>query len=79
MVTIPKYPRIDQEFTNEQIEQMTHIIFGEKGETLYSQKFDCIFVFGGSYPGIWKTTLEAYRKGLSNRIILTGPDKAKSH
>lgn len=72
MVTIPKYPRLDQSFTSEQIEQMTNIVFGEREKSQHSQKFDCIFVFGGSHPSIWKTTLEAYRKGLSDRIILTG-------
>lgn len=72
MVTIPKYPRIDEDFTTEQIEQLTNIVFGKKDELLHNQKFDCIFVFGGSHPGIWKTTLEAYRKRLSNRVILTG-------
>ncbi|TCS95969.1 hypothetical protein [Hazenella coriacea] len=71
---IPKYPRMNQELTPGQINQLTHIVFGGKNETIHDQKFDCIFVFGGTHPGCWQLSMEnifvfitMVKKGISNR------------
>ena len=54
------------------VEEITQIIFGEPVEP---EPCDIIFIFGGSYPGLWERGAEAYFKGLGNPIIATGGHK----
>ncbi|USK32551.1 YdcF family protein [Bacillus sp. F19] len=65
---IPKYPDVP-ELTVKQIRQITEITFYKE---ILPTKCDVIFVFGGSHPGNWQAPLEAYNKGFSNQIIITG-------
>jgi uncharacterized SAM-binding protein YcdF (DUF218 family) len=50
-------------------EEITAIVFGAVVEV---EPCDVIFVFGGSHPGLWKKTAEAYFLGLGKRIVVTG-------
>jgi hypothetical protein len=54
---------------SDQIEALTNIIF-MKYRT--PEPCDVMFVFGGTHPGHWEKAIEAYRKGLSKKIIVTG-------
>ncbi|MCT1403733.1 hypothetical protein M4D81_32530 [Paenibacillus sp. p3-SID867] len=55
----PKDP-IVPELTEVQINELTDIVFLSK-EIL---PCDAIFVFGGTHPGHWKATIDAYNRGL---------------
>jgi uncharacterized SAM-binding protein YcdF (DUF218 family) len=61
------------ELTNQLIDEITEIVFGVPSPPV--QSCDIIFVFGGSHPGIWQTTAQAYQKGLGKIIIITGGHK----
>lgn len=54
------------------VEEITQIIFGEP---VKPEPCDIIFIFGGSYPGLWERGAEAYFKGLGSPIIATGGHK----
>lgn len=51
------------------VEEITHIIFGDP---IKPKPCDVIFIFGGSHPGLWENGAQAYFKGLSEDIIVTG-------
>lgn len=70
-MSIPKYPEVP-DLTEEQIQALTNIIFLEEALFQYQQKYDLIFVFGGSHPGNWQTAFHAYRDRLADKILLTG-------
>ncbi|MFD2444118.1 YdcF family protein [Bacillus sp. CGMCC 1.16607] len=65
---IPKEP-IVPELKPEQISELTNIVFGHN---IKPEPCDAIFVFSGTHPGHWEKTIEAYKKGLSKKIIVTG-------
>jgi hypothetical protein len=65
---IPKEPPV-HELTEGQIEQLTQVVFLS---TCALKPCDVIFVFGGTHPGHWEKTLEAYHQGLGPRVIVTG-------
>ncbi|KUO97209.1 YdcF family protein [Ferroacidibacillus organovorans] len=65
---IPKEP-IVPDLTSKQIEQLTDITFLPDVTPVLS---DAVFVFGGTHPGHWERPIEAYKKGLSKKIIVTG-------
>ncbi len=55
------------------IDEITEIVFDFPSPPL--QPCDIIFVFGGSHPGLWQTTAQAYKNGLGKIIIITGGHK----
>jgi uncharacterized SAM-binding protein YcdF (DUF218 family) len=55
------------------IREITEIVFGFTSPPI--QPCDIIFVFGGSHPGLWQTTAQAYHQGLGKAIIVTGGHK----
>jgi len=57
----------------ELIHEITAIVFEIPSRSI--QSCDIIFVFGGSHPGLWQTAAEAYHKGFSKVIIVTGGHK----
>jgi hypothetical protein len=65
---IPKEPSVP-ELNDYQIERLTEITFLEYIEP---RPCDAIFVFAGTHPGHWERTIEAFKLGLSNQIIVTG-------
>ncbi|MGT2911656.1 YdcF family protein [Streptococcus cameli] len=65
---ISKTPEVP-ELTQEEIEFLTAVTFGEKED---ARPCDALFVFGGTHSGHWEKAIEAYQKGLAKRIILTG-------
>jgi uncharacterized SAM-binding protein YcdF (DUF218 family) len=71
MTEIPKYPEVPP-LTDKQIQKLTNIVFLEGEPFLFKQKYDLIFVFGGSHPGCWKTAYQAYQERLADKILLTG-------
>jgi uncharacterized SAM-binding protein YcdF (DUF218 family) len=52
------------------IDEITEIVFGPQIPA--PEPCDIIFVFGGSHPGLWEKTAEAYFAGLGKQIIVTG-------
>jgi hypothetical protein len=64
---IPKDPVVP-DLTEVQINELTDIVFLSK-EIL---PCDAIFVFGGTHPGHWEATIDAYNRGLGKMIIVTG-------
>jgi uncharacterized SAM-binding protein YcdF (DUF218 family) len=65
---IPKEP-IVPDLTPEQIAELTEIVFLKAEEPV---PCDAIFVFGGTHPGHWEATIEAYNRGLGRTIMVTG-------
>jgi hypothetical protein len=65
---IPKEPIVPT-LNIHQIERLTNITFLEE---IAPEPCDAIFVFAGTHPGHWEKTIEAYNKGLSKQIIVTG-------
>ncbi|MGM1049283.1 MAG: hypothetical protein ACQEXX_24530 [Bacillota bacterium] len=67
---IPKDPVVPElpELTEVQINELTDIVFLPKEIS----PCDAIFVFGGTHPGHWEATIDAYNKGLGKMIIVTG-------
>jgi uncharacterized SAM-binding protein YcdF (DUF218 family) len=65
---IPKEP-IVPELNKKQIEELTKITFMQESDP---EVCDAIFIFAGTHPGHWEKTIEAYQKGLSKQIIVTG-------
>jgi uncharacterized SAM-binding protein YcdF (DUF218 family) len=57
-------------------EEITEIVFGPPLEA--PQSCEAIFVFGGSHPGLWEKTAEAYHLGLGKEIIVTGGYKPEA-
>lgn len=57
------------ELTPEIIDQITLVVFGEIVEP---EPSDLIFVFGGSYPGLWETAATAFNDGLAPHVLATG-------
>ncbi|MDF2958516.1 MAG: hypothetical protein K0S39_251 [Paenibacillus sp.] len=64
---IPKDPAVP-DLTAIQIARLTEIVFLDPKVV----PCDAIFVFGGTHPGHWEATIEAYREGLGQKIIVTG-------
>ncbi|MFS0838629.1 YdcF family protein [Paenibacillus sp. 1P03SA] len=64
---ISKDPEVP-ELNEIQINQLTNIVF--LGNEI--APCDAIFVFGGTHPGHWESTIDAYKKGLGKKIIVTG-------
>lgn len=56
------------------IEEISRIVFEEANEKII-QPCDVIFVFGGSHPGLWEKTAEAYFNGMGKHILITGGHK----
>ncbi len=69
---IPKFPKVPQ-LNSDKISQITKDIF--INESMSPKISDVIFVFGGSHPGLWEKSYEAYNKGLGKKIITTGGKK----
>jgi uncharacterized SAM-binding protein YcdF (DUF218 family) len=65
---IPKEPIVPN-LNNKQIEELTNIIFMQETDP---EVCDAIFIFAGTHPGHWEKPIEAYHKGLSKQIIVTG-------
>lgn len=65
---IPKEPIVPS-LNSQEIEYVTTLVFGEEIEP---KKCDVLFVFSGTHSGHWEKTIEAYNKGLSDKIIVTG-------
>lgn len=65
---IPKTPEVPT-LSNEEIEFLTHVTFGEK---VSPEKSDILFLFSGTHPGHWEKSIEAYKKGYIQKIIVTG-------
>lgn len=61
-------------FTADQIRELTEIVFLEKKQP---SPCDAIFVFGGTHSGHWEKAIEAYKKGLGNKFIVTGGFNSK--
>jgi hypothetical protein len=51
------------------IDEITYIHFGEP---IPVEPCDIIFVFGGSHPGLWEKSAEAFFDNLGQDIIVTG-------
>ncbi|WP_226537211.1 YdcF family protein [Fictibacillus halophilus] len=66
---ISKEPENVPELTTAQIDWLTDIVFYYDGKP---EPCDAVFVFGGTHPGHWEKTIEAYRSGLSSLFIVTG-------
>ncbi|OME92281.1 MULTISPECIES: YdcF family protein [Paenibacillus] len=64
---IPKDPVVP-ELTEVQINELTDIVFLSKEIS----PCDAIFVFGGTHPGHWEATIDAYNRSLGKMIIVTG-------
>jgi uncharacterized SAM-binding protein YcdF (DUF218 family) len=61
------------DLTAELIAEITEIVFGPPpGDP---QPCEVIFVFGGSHPGLWERTAEAYHQGLGREVVVTGGHK----
>lgn len=56
------------------VDEITNIVFGPPLVDL-PQPCDVIFVFGGSHPGLWEKTAEAFHNGLGREIVVTGGHK----
>ncbi|PYI52965.1 YdcF family protein [Paenibacillus flagellatus] len=67
-LTIPKQPD-PPDLTLEQMERMTEIVFHPACEPA---PCDAIFVLGGTHPGHWEKTIQAYRLGLADTVLVTG-------
>ncbi|WP_313019770.1 YdcF family protein [Macrococcoides bohemicum] len=65
---IPKTPEVPT-LSNEEIEFLTYVTFGEK---VSPEKSDILFLFSGTHPGHWEKSIEAYKKGYIQKIIVTG-------
>ncbi|WP_207999159.1 YdcF family protein [Macrococcus lamae] len=65
---IPKSPDCP-DLSHEEIEFLTSTVFGLKTAP---QTCDAIFLFSGTHPGHWEKTIEAFDKGYSSKIIVTG-------
>jgi len=64
----PQHPPLDDDL----IAEITVIVFGKP---VSPRPCDLIFVFGGSHPGLWIKSHEAYLAGLGKEIIVTGGHK----
>ncbi|MFD1738717.1 YdcF family protein [Bacillus salitolerans] len=65
---IPKEMKVP-DLNSRQIEELTNIVFLPEVEPTYC---DAIFVFAGTHPGHWEKAIEAYKKGYSQKLIVTG-------
>lgn len=65
---IPKEPMVPA-LTDRQMEELTTIAFLPESDLT---PCDAIFVFAGTHPGHWERAIDAYRRGYSKRIIVTG-------
>jgi uncharacterized SAM-binding protein YcdF (DUF218 family) len=57
------------------IGEITEIVFGPVMAS--PEPCDIIFIFGGSHPGLWEKTAEAYHAGLGKAILATGGHKPR--
>jgi uncharacterized SAM-binding protein YcdF (DUF218 family) len=62
------------ELTPALVEEITHIVFGAPAIDP-PPPCDVIFVFGGSHPGLWEKTAEAFHQGLGREVVVTGGHK----
>ncbi|MEN1968383.1 YdcF family protein [Lentibacillus sp. N15] len=65
---IPKEPVLPS-LNDYEIDCLTTLVFGKEIEL---KKCDTLFVFSGTHPGHWEKSIEAYKKGLVDTIIVTG-------
>ena len=61
------------DFSPEMEKEITRITFGDPQEP---KPCDIIFIFGGSYPGLWDTAARAFHSGLGKDIVATGGRKS---
>ncbi|MFD0681902.1 MULTISPECIES: YdcF family protein [unclassified Paenibacillus] len=64
----PKDPEVPN-LTRQQMNELTEIVFLKQQEPV---PCDAIFVFGGTHPGHWEKTIEAYQADLGKTIIVSG-------
>jgi uncharacterized SAM-binding protein YcdF (DUF218 family) len=72
---IERFPPL-QHLSESQIVALTEIVFGPDCPTTQA---DIGFVFGGSHPGLWKTSIHAFRSHLIPRFIVTGCGIGRKH
>lgn len=65
---ISKTPDVP-DLSAQEINFLTEVTFGED---VAAKPCDALFVFGGTHCGHWEKTIEAYQKGLAEKIIVTG-------
>lgn len=65
---ISKMPPVPK-LTQNDVAFLTEMTFGKECSPT---RCDVLFVFSGTHPGHWETAIEAYQKGFSKKIIVTG-------
>ncbi len=72
---LPKEPRAP-DLLPDHVERLTIAVFGPE---VPPRPCDVLFVFGGTHPGRWETTIRAYQAGYASRIVVTGGVKPGGH
>lgn len=65
---LPKELRAPDLLTDH-LDGLTMAVFGPE---VPPRPCDVLFVFGGTHPGRWETTIRAYQAGYASRIVVTG-------
>lgn len=65
-----------QDLSESQIQSLTDIVFGPD---CTPKNADLGFVFGGSHPGLWETSIQAFQSQLVLQFIVTGCGQGRKH
>ncbi|SMG19982.1 YdcF family protein [Paenibacillus aquistagni] len=65
---IPKYPKVP-ELSDKQIDEITKVVFCND---IILNKADLLFVFGSTDPGAVTQSLNAFKQGVVNEILISG-------